>query len=155
MSARKQRKLTPEEIREMTDLVEKSRSKLLTPLMVVERAKNKSSALHEHFTWDNGAAAEQWRIHEARDLIMRVKVELSVGKKQTEVRMFVSLGSDRINGGGYRPLKTVLSDAELRKEMLRTALAELEALRERYSRLEELVEVWRAMDRVKGVGDKK
>lgn len=49
-------------------------TKGLTAEAVVQEAKKPSSPLHPLFEWDDGKAAEQWRLHRARNLIRAVRV---------------------------------------------------------------------------------
>ena len=44
----------------------------LTPISVVERAKNKKSILHKLFEWDDSEAAEQYRLQQARNIVNHV-----------------------------------------------------------------------------------
>ena len=120
----------------------------LQPETVVAEARPASSPLHSRFEWDNTAAGQQYRIWQARQLI-RVTVELLAGTKQvTEV--FVSLPPARAReSGGYRIMADVLSDADMRSQMLADALAELELFREKYRRLKELASVFAAIKRVR------
>lgn len=121
---------------------------LLKPEDVLTKAKDPTSALHKRFTWDDTEAALQWRLSQAQDLIMRVKVEVipAPGREPVRVRAFVSIDEDRVSGGGYRSIEKVMSDAGLRAAVLRTALAELEAMQRRYQHLEELSGVFAAVD---------
>lgn len=41
----------------------------ITPHALVEAARTESQPLHNHFTWDNLVAAEQYRLLEARRLL--------------------------------------------------------------------------------------
>ena len=49
----------------------------LTPTQVVNAARDESSPLHSCFEWDDGLAAESWRIEQARELIRSVKVKVT------------------------------------------------------------------------------
>lgn len=117
---------------------------------VVTAAKSKESALHRYFTWDQGKAAERWRLEEARHLIMRVRVHLVPQGKQDPVmvREFVSLPSDRRPGRGFRPIQAVMTNDEMREEMLSMALSELSAIRAKYGDLQELCGVVKEIDRL-------
>lgn len=120
---------------------------LLKPEHVVERAKDVTSALHSHFDWDNDVAGHKWRLEQASDLIVRVKIEYEVGEERTvRVRLYHSLPTDRVSGGGYRPIDAVMSEPQKRAELLKTALQELRALKRRYEMLSELAEVFAALD---------
>ncbi len=121
---------------------------LLQPEIVVERARPESSPLHSRFEWDNTVAGHQYRIWQARHLI-RVSVELLAGTDE-KMNVFVSLSPDREReSGGYRIMTEVLSDAQMRAQMLADALGELELFRDKYKRLKELSEIFSAIKKVK------
>jgi len=111
---------------------------VIKPEAVVAFAKNPKTALHAQFTWDNSKAAAQWRLEEARRLIRVFVVVDDSATKKEPVRAFVSLKSDRQNGGGYRSIAAVRSDAELYAELLSDALDDIRTFQSRYSRLKEL-----------------
>lgn len=121
---------------------------LLQPETVVESARPASSPLHSRFEWDNTVAGQQYRIWQARQLI-RVSVEIIPSmEKPTDV--FVSLSTDREKeSGGYRIMVDVLTDKQMRQQMLSDALTELEIFREKYSRLKELAAVFAAIKKVR------
>lgn len=121
----------------------------LRPDVVVEAASAVDSPLHDWFEWDDSAAAQQWRLHQARMLIRAVVVyEPNLKGKLLPCRVFVSLTPDRVEGGaGYRLTTAVLSDAARRQQLLADALAEMKCFREKYRMLSELADVFVAMDR--------
>lgn len=117
---------------------------LLKPEDVVARARRAQSALHACFTWDDGEAAAQYRLIEARNLI-RVHVIYEV-EDHGPMPVYVSLTSDRVqHGGGYRALADVLSDADLYKQMMRDAFTQLNNMQQKYRRIRELEPVWKAV----------
>lgn len=135
-------KQTLEEIREKCGGV-------LTEEAVVKAARPKDHPLHNRFTWDNTEAAKLWRLEQARALIRSVYVTIEPRKDSPIlVRAYASLPTDRKGEGGYRAIQDVLSNKQQRRELFTTALAELEALRKRYSNLKELTPVFEALDRV-------
>jgi len=130
--------LRNEELRsELEKIAVEADDGLLKEEAVVDAARDLRSPLHSEFEWDNGIAAEQYRLVQAGDLIRRVWVTISpVGNESAEtVRAFVSLGSDRVAGGGYRRLVDVMTDEERKAELLKTALAELKNFQRRYESL--------------------
>lgn len=136
------------------DQIQKQNRGMLDPIKVVNFAKNKNTALHKCFTWDNTKAAQEYRIWEARQLI-RVHVIMLPQKPQTPVRAWVSLKSDR-RKGGYRSIQDVMSDSALRASMLEQAAAEMELFKSKYAALEELAEVFASMRRALGkIGKRK
>ena len=85
---------------------------------VLEEAKNVNSVLHQHFEWDDSEAAEHYRRQQARALIQRCRIQL-VETEPVKIRAFVSLPTDREQGGGYRLTTEVMGDEYLKDEMLR------------------------------------
>jgi hypothetical protein len=117
---------------------------VISPEKVVQAARDPKSPLHSRFTWDDTDAAHQYRLVQARNLI-RVCVSVLPGTNQNE-RVFVSLSRDsQKEGGGYRVTADVLSDAELREELLSEALKELDVFKQKYARLSELSLVFSAI----------
>lgn len=141
------RAITKDEFAELNDLIERG---LLRPKAVLEKAISPKSALHNRFTWDDTKAGRLWRLEEAKRLVVQVKVELQPDPERppVKVRAFVSLANDRVAGGGYRPIATVLEDVDLRGQLLQTALAELQTLQKRYRHLSELATVFAELDAV-------
>ncbi len=125
-----------------------TRRGVLRPDVVVDAARDESSPLHDYFTWDDGEAAEQYRLIEARKLI-QVHVEVLENCKRKSP-VFVSLRDDRAKaGGGYRLMVDVLSDEAKRERLLDEAKRDLETFRSKYHMLSELSRVFAAMDAVK------
>lgn len=85
---------------------------------VLTEARDESSPLHKHFEWDDSEAAEQYRRQQARALIQKCKITL-IDQNPIEIRAFVSLPTDRDNGGGYRLTSEVMNDERMKAELLR------------------------------------
>lgn len=126
---------------------------LLNPQAIVNwAAMHEDSALHAEFEWDNRRAGAEYRVIQARELIQRVKIEIQVGDdKLIRVRKYSSLPSNRGQDGGYSRTEEVLADKRQRDELLRVALTELNTLRKKYEHLQELAQVFAALDAVKSV----
>jgi len=141
---------------------------LLDPAHVVDHARDPKSALHSRFEWNNGKAAEQYRIWQARQIISSFKVipyelkgSLSL-KLQTKesgdeptVRAFVSLSQDRAQRkedneipAGYRSIQEVITDEDLSQMLLDEAKKEMQTFKHKYSILKELRKVMAAIDEV-------
>ncbi len=110
----------------------------LTPAAVVAFARNKKTALHSRFCWDDTEAASKYRLWQARHIVASVRFTPS-DTEDLNVRAYVSLGPDRKDGGGYRAVVDVMDDAERQWQMMSDALAELRAIRRKYKELKELV----------------
>lgn len=111
---------------------------------VVEAARTDASPLHSYFTWEDTEAAQHWRLFEAQRLI-RVVVAVIPGITKDPVRVFMSLKSDRTPIGGYRTSVEILSNAQMREQMVREALDDMQMFRERYRMLRELADVFASM----------
>lgn len=107
--------------------------------VVVELASNPKHPLHGYFEWDDSKAAHDHRLWQARVLIARVRIVNPDASNPTPIPAFVSLVSDRHDGGGYRSVADVLADPVSRDELERTAIGELAAWTERHRMLTELV----------------
>jgi hypothetical protein len=85
---------------------------------VLEEARDEGSPLHKHFEWDDSEAAAQYRRQQARALIQKCKITL-IDSQPIEIRAFVSLPTDRENGGGYRLTSEVMNDDSMKAELIR------------------------------------
>ena len=135
------------------DLLRAEHGGTVSPVQVLAFAKNKKTALHKLFIWDNTEAAERFRLLQAGAILRAYVIVPSEGKPA--MRAYVSLASDRDNGrsgnigaGVRRHIDDVMSDDILRAEYLRNALMDLRAIRRKYESIKELAEVWAAADRV-------
>ena len=102
---------------------------LLRPKDVVEAAKDEGSPLHEHFEWDDKLAGHQYRLGQARKLIVRYEIVID----ESAFPSRVSLLKDRVTpGGGYRQIEDVLNNEDLKRELILTATKDFEAWKNRY-----------------------
>lgn len=137
-------------IRAELEQIRHSHGGLLRPEDVVKFARNKRSALHSEFEWDDAKASAEYRLWQARNVIrVAVTVLPSPHADQEPVRAYVSVVSDRVQpGGGYRSIADVMTDDEMRAEIVNEALGEVKRWRRKYERLRELVPIFRAIDKV-------
>ena len=113
----------------------------LTASIVIEEAKHKTSVLHGAFEWDDSKAAHQWRLHSARHLMRSVEiVSTSAEGDIRNLPAFVFVKTD--SGPHYETLARVLSDEELRTQVLNKALKEFEQWQQRYKEYEEFLSVF-------------
>ncbi len=118
----------------------------LKPADVVQAARPIDSPLHSRFEWDDTAAAESYRLWQARQLIRVVVEYVGSGKEAILSKVFVSLTSDRMNdGGGYRDIVSVMQDPQHRSQLLEDAREDMERFAKKYSELKELSDVFTAM----------
>jgi|SRR5215813_801261 len=129
-------------------------------LVIVEEVhewarKHSGSALHKALEWDNDVAAYEHRCWQIRRLIA-IHVRTEEGD-----RALLSLSIDRVrDGGGYRGFDDIKQSRDLYQILLTDALNELERVRTKYERLQELEPIWQAAREVrrrrgKGGGEEK
>ena len=135
----------------LTEIAEKHDG-YLSPVAVLEAARNPDSVLHEEFEWDDSEAGEKYRllqaaaiIRKARITIVRKEIQAKTVRIET-TREYQSRPSARNPEQGYEHVQTILSDEEKKAEMLMQCFKELEAIQRRYRQLEELSSVWASID---------
>lgn len=110
---------------------------------VVDEARPETAVLHPCFEWRDPVAAELWREQQARNLIgCVVTVAETSGKEPVEVRAYIQASDS------YRPTNVVVSHPDMRAEMERNAMRDMEAFKKRYAVLTSLVPVFDAMEKV-------
>lgn len=118
----------------------------LTPRIVVDAARPIESPLHSSFEWDDLAAAEKFREEQARTVIRCVRVVKHEGETTTVQRVFVNVVEviDEEEQNSYVPLTRVLSDADLYRQVLARAAADLQSWEDRYQQFADLAAIGRA-----------
>ena len=140
--------LRQQELMQLKKELKLSRDDLLQAVQVVKAAKSKRKypSLHSRFEWDDTRAAHQHRLKQAREMFVEVLVIIN---DSGPVQAFISLESDQKKpGGGYRETVAVLSDRELRDELLQQVMDEFDYWREKYKHLKELAPIFAAADKV-------
>ena len=104
----------------------------LTPDIVLEEARPKSSPIHDRFEWDNTKAAEAWRREQAHELIRSVRVVYRKPDtdERIELRQWHAVSSP--TGHVYEPLEKITDDPLLRQLVLRDMEREWRQLHGRY-----------------------
>lgn len=123
----------------------------LTAGNVAAAARKRTSPLHDWFTWQNDAAADQWRLYEARNMLRGIAFVVEEGEEVPEpLRFFVALRVERDGEEDteYLPMPVVHAEPDLEAQALRIAAKELAAYREKYGRLKRLETIinWAMLD---------
>jgi len=58
---------------------------------IVQESRSKQAILHDHFEWDDSEAGEKFRIIQARQLIIRVKIVNEASKENKNIRAFINI----------------------------------------------------------------
>lgn len=116
----------------------------LTPALVVDEARPEDHPLHDRFEWDDSIAGENWRRHQAHDLIRSVKVVRKKSGKQGDhlsVRAFHAVRKE--DGYNYEPVEQVIADPFTTKLLLKDMEREWRQLKKRYDQFSEFWEMVR------------
>jgi hypothetical protein len=125
--------------------LEKLRKKnRLTPEHVLEDAANPLSPLHPYFEWDDSAAAKEYRLIQARQLIRSVVVSFD---GQPTINSYVHIAAEEENY--YERTDVAMVQVDTREYVLRRAHRELMAWQERYAQYEEFAAVFAAAKKVR------
>jgi len=125
---------------------------ILNPHQVLEVARDATHVLHRYFEWDDGAAADAYRLAQVGALVRRVR--LTIVRREGQARQiaisttrgFQSRPSMRSAEGGYERTDAIFADADKRRELLAQVMGELSAYRRRWAELSELEAIWTAID---------
>jgi hypothetical protein len=115
----------------------------LTAKDVLDDARNRTSPIHSFFEWNDGEAAEQYRLGQARGLIRSV-VAIYVKDDQPAVQTRASVSTVQQGGAQVHEM----TPAETHDAVLRRAVRELMAWRKRYEGVTELAPVFSVADLV-------
>lgn len=115
----------------------------ITPQEVLEKAKDENTELHKCFEWNDGIAAEKYRLIQARTIITNL---VFVPKKENEdpVRCFQITSEART----YQPTKCFIVQDDEYQYLLKRAKAELESFRRRYKTISELESIFEEIDKI-------
>lgn len=102
---------------------------------VINAAKDPNCVLHKHFQWDDTKAAEAYRRSQARSLIQKCIVTIDKSP-DVQIRAFVSLVTDQHSGGGYRITADVLSDDDMKAQLIHDMMVSLTKWRKQINLLD-------------------
>lgn len=113
----------------------------LNPQDVVDESRAENAPLHSLFEWDDAAAAEKYRVVQARFIIRNVTVEEEDGQP---VRQFVHTGEA---GSGYMRIQTVLQSVDMTRSLLEQARSDMNSFIAKYRALKEVAGVVSEMEK--------
>ena len=132
---------------EHLELLRKQHKGEITPQDVLDDAKHDNSPLHSFFEWDDGIAAQQHRLAQARGLIRSV-VAIYTSSKVPAVRMKAFIHIPEKGAPHYRETSQALSETKTRDMVLQRAWREFVEWRKRYVDLAEFSKLFDAAEEV-------
>ena len=119
---------------------------------IVDASRPETAVLHPCFEWVDAVAAEKWREQQARGICnCIITVKERKDKEPVAVRAFFH------TQGSYHPTPVIIQEMDKYNDLLRSALRDLVAIREKFSMLsdrEELRSIFSAIDAA-AAGNKK
>lgn len=80
----------------------------LNPHLVLDYARDENTELHKMFEWDEGEAAEKWRLHQARKITRSIHIIKDEKKPGVMDPIYVKISDER-----YKPTEIVVQSADL------------------------------------------
>lgn len=124
----------------------------LTAPVLVESAKPKRHKLNHYFEWRDQVAGSRWREQQARSLIGAIQVQVDDHEPVRSYQIITKLQvvdnkaeSEPVRM--YADTEEALSDPDMRAQILRRCLAEVDSLRRRYSALKELADAFDMLEK--------
>lgn len=111
----------------------------VTPQQMVEFAKDETTELHKCFEWDDEAAAYQFRLQQARNITHHLIIEEDNPEPDKPPLRFLVTTE---KGSGYKPITAVFKREDEYQQLLKQAMNELHAFKQKYARLTELQEIF-------------
>lgn len=135
---------------ERLEMLREQNAEQLTPEVVVADARSPGSPLNSFFEWNDAEAAEQYRLHQARNLIHSVAVTYSAteARPSRSIVAFVNIKID--DEQFYTSTVDAMSNGEYRAIVLKQAWRDLQAFRRRYGELAEFAQLFVTMDELAG-----
>lgn len=132
----------------------------ITPAVVVKAAEPPRSPLHRFFQWNNDAAAESYRLWQARQLIAKVYIVDKERPSIGPVRAFVNLEIPSLEGEGedneeeanqraYLDISKLRNRQDYASQLLAYAYQQLVGWKKRFGAYKQFLEVSEAIDKVK------
>jgi hypothetical protein len=92
--------------------------------VLVDEARPEESPAHPAFEWRDGVAAEEYRLHQARQLIRRVSV-IYEDEPTKLINVPVICSTDAGKEGSYKPTEVVVSEPDFFEAALNAAVQRL------------------------------
>lgn len=116
-----------------------------TTAQILDKARDEKTELHKCFEWNDTAAAEKWRMHQARNVACALILKERHDEKKPPLRLV-----QQTEIGVYRPTVLIMQDKDEYAKLLARALAELNSFKAKYQTLVELDGVFDAIEQLAG-----
>jgi len=133
--------------KQINKIIEKNKLKEISSKELLEDAKNTESPIHKYFDWNDTKAAEKYRLYQARLIINHVEITITTPSQQEiPVRAFLNIKNKDDNFKRvYVTIEKALSEEDLRIQILKQALYEIENWQQKYNVYTELSIIFNAI----------
>ena len=116
----------------------------LTPEIVLEESRDENAVLHKCFEWDDTKAAEGYRLVQARMIIRNITVKIEKQDSTSLItRAFVNVQDESAQDKGrFVSVGIAVTDEEMKKQVLKNALYELQTFKNKYANYHELEKIF-------------
>ena len=139
-------KASPQVVGERFELLKKENG-LLSPQIIVDDARPIEAPLHPCFEWEDKIAAEEYRKQQAGKMLRHLIIVIKKNKTDLQTRAYVNIKTEE--GRGYIPINIVLSQPDLKEQLLETALKDIEIWQNKYNTLKELSSLYEVINKEK------
>jgi hypothetical protein len=119
------REVTPEILARELEVIREANGGKLRPVNVVETATSETHPLHPCFTWDDEKAGHLYRLHEARNLIREVSVEIG----ERTVAKYWNVPSSKPSESFYRPAEVIVERPDEFQRALQLIAEKMQSLK--------------------------
>lgn len=117
----------------------------LTPAALVDASRPAAAPLHSEFEWDDAIAAEQYREHQAANIIRCIRVV--VDDNPEPVRAFVNVRVEH-ETGQYVSIRRTLDNDQWRGQLLESAKRDAASFINKYRALAELARAIAELEKI-------
>ena len=123
----------------------------VTPAQILDYARDENTELHKCFEWDDGKAAELYRMDQARTIIRCIVIknepeEYTEEKNLPPIRFFHSVPPIDEEPRTYQTVNVIVRDEKKYNAVLEEAYKALQSFKAKYRYLAELEDVIEAID---------
>ena len=135
--------LSPKKLKVATDVCQQleESGREVNAHNLVDVSRPEDAPLHKEFEWDDAVAGEKYREEQARSILRQVIFYHP--ESQEPIRKYYHVYHDDPT---YYPIDVILKKPDMREQLLKNALKDLEAFKRKYSQLVELAAVFTAID---------
>ena len=119
----------------------------ITPAAFLEASRPTNAPTHGIFTWDDQKAAEKYRLQQARNTILSLRV-VSATTEDESVPHRAFLNVSTASAASYISAVDALRVNETRVIVLDRAKRELQSFKDKYAELKELAQVFKAIEQL-------